>query len=65
MYADEKLILLDEDGHLALVRVSPNGMNVMAKAAVLARTAWTPPTLVGTTLYLRDRRTIMALDLKR
>src|SRR5262245_6377978 len=64
VYADGKLILLDEDGQLALVRVSPQGMNVMAKAAVLEHTAWTPPTLVGANLYLRDRRTIVALDLK-
>jgi len=27
-------------------------------------TAWTPPTLAGTALYVRDRKTIMALDLK-
>jgi len=64
VYADGKLILLDEDGQLALVRVSPQGMNVMAKAAVLEHTAWTPPTLVGANLYLRDRRTIVALDLR-
>jgi len=64
VYADGKLILLDEDGQLALVRVSPQGMNVMAKAAVLESIAWTPPTLAGTNLYLRDRRTIVALDLR-
>jgi outer membrane protein assembly factor BamB len=64
VYADGKLILLDEDGQLALVRVSPQGMNVLAKAAVLENIAWTPPTLVGTNLYLRDRRMIVALDLK-
>jgi outer membrane protein assembly factor BamB len=64
VYADGKLILLDEDGQLALVRLSPQGMNVMAKAAVLGEIAWTPPTLVGTNLYLRDRRMIVALDLR-
>jgi outer membrane protein assembly factor BamB len=64
VYADGKLILLDEDGQLALVRVSPQGMNVIATAAVLDRLSWTPPTLVGTNLYLRDQRTIVALDLK-
>jgi hypothetical protein len=64
VYADGKLILLDEEGQLALVRVSPQGMNVMAKAAVLGSIAWTPPTLAGTNLYLRDRRTIVALDLR-
>jgi outer membrane protein assembly factor BamB len=64
VYADGKLILLDEDGQLAMVRVSPQGMNVTAKAAVLGHTAWTPPTLVGANLYVRDRRMIVALDLK-
>jgi hypothetical protein len=58
------LILLDEDGQLALVRLSPRGMKVIAKAAVLEHLAWTPPTLVGTNLYLRDFRMIVALDLK-
>jgi hypothetical protein len=58
------LILLDEDGQFALVRVSPQGMNVMAKAAVLESIAWTPPTLVDTNLYLRDRKMIVALDLR-
>ena len=62
--ANGKLILLDEDGQLALVRVSPKGMTVTARAAVLQSLAWTPPTLVGTNLYLRDQRSIVALDLK-
>jgi hypothetical protein len=58
------LILLDEDGQLALVKVSPQGMKVTAKASVLERLAWTPPTLVSTSLNVRDQRTIVALDLK-
>ncbi|MGH9940696.1 MAG: hypothetical protein ACREAM_31000 [Blastocatellia bacterium] len=64
VYADGKLILLDEDGQLAMVSLSPQGMKVISKAAVLDRTAWTPPTLAGTTLYARDRKMIVALDLK-
>jgi outer membrane protein assembly factor BamB len=64
VYADGKLILLDEDGQLALVTVSQQGMKVLAKAAVMDRTAWTPPALAGTKLYVRDRKTIAALDLK-
>jgi outer membrane protein assembly factor BamB len=64
VYANGKLVLLDEDGQLALVRLTPQGMSVMAKAAVLTHTAWTPPTLAGTNLYLRDRKMIVALDLK-
>ena len=64
MYADGKLILLDEDGQLALTSLSPQGMKVLAKAAVLENIAWTPPTLAGANLYLRDRRMIVALDLR-
>jgi hypothetical protein len=30
---------------------------------LLSSLAWTPPVLVGTRLYLRDRRTMMAVDL--
>jgi len=65
VYADRKLVLLDEDGQLALVRVSPQGMSVMAKSQVLDRLSWTPPTLVGTNLYLRDQRSIVAINLRQ
>jgi outer membrane protein assembly factor BamB len=62
--ADGKLILLDEDGTLALVEVSPKGLRTLSKVSLLTSVSWTPPTLAGTKLYLRDRRQIMALDLK-
>jgi hypothetical protein len=64
VYADGKLILLDEDGNLALATLSQQGMKVISKAAVLENRAWTPPTLAGTKLYLRDRKNIVALDLR-
>lgn len=64
VYADGKAILLDEDGQLALVNFSPQGLKILAKAAVLNHLAWTPPTLVGTNLYVRDRKVLVALDLK-
>jgi outer membrane protein assembly factor BamB len=63
LYADGKVIVLDEDGVLGLATVSPQGLQVLAKASVLQHLAWTPPTLVGTTLYVRDRQTISAFDL--
>jgi len=63
LYADGKLIILDEDGNLGLATVSPQGMKVLARAPVLANLAWTPPTLAGTTLYVRDRKTIAAFNL--
>lgn len=61
--ADGKLIILDEDGNLAIATASPTGLRVISKVSVLKNLAWTVPTLVGTKLYLRDRRTIVALDL--
>jgi outer membrane protein assembly factor BamB len=60
-----RLILLDEDGNLAIATPGESGLQVHAKAAILAERAWTAPTLVGTTLYVRDRHQIMALDLGR
>ncbi len=61
--ADGKLVLLDEQGVLALATPGAKGLEVLGKAQVLSGTCWTVPTLVGTRLYLRDRTTIKALDL--
>jgi outer membrane protein assembly factor BamB len=63
VYADRKLILLDEDGTLALAAPTSTGLGLLSKAEVLSSTAWAAPTVVGTRLYLRDRATIKALDL--
>ncbi len=63
LYADGKMVVLDEDGTLGLATVSPKGLNVLARANVLTNLAWTPPTLVGTSLYVRDRQTMAAFDL--
>jgi hypothetical protein len=60
---DGKLILLDEDGQLALATATPEKFTVHSKARLLKNPARTAPTLVGTRLYIRDRKSIMALDL--
>ncbi|MBI3404196.1 MAG: hypothetical protein HY046_01915 [Acidobacteria bacterium] len=65
LLADGKLIALEEDGDLALLSVTPQGVTVLSKAKVLESLAWTVPTLAGTTLYLRDRKQVMALDLRQ
>jgi len=65
LWADGKLIVADQDGTLALCRVTPRKFELLSKASVLQSIAWTPPTLVGTRLYLRDRKTIAAYDLGR
>jgi len=65
LFADGKIILADEDGTLALCKATPEKLEVLSRASVLESIAWTPPTLVNTRLYLRDRRNITAFDLGR
>lgn len=63
VWADGKLIALDQDGYLMLANPSPKEFKVVAKSKLLENLSWTPPVLVGTKLYLRDRKTIMAVEL--
>jgi outer membrane protein assembly factor BamB len=64
IYADGRFILLDEDGNLTLASPDEQGVTIHAKVALLNNNSWTVPTLSGTTLYVRDRKSLMALDLK-
>jgi len=59
----EKLLLLDENGNLMLGRAGAKGIELHGKAALLEKSSWTAPTLVGRTLFLRDRKHVMAVDL--
>jgi outer membrane protein assembly factor BamB len=63
LFADGKMLLLDEDGHLVIATVTPEAAKVHAKAQVLERIAWTAPAIAGKTLFVRDRKNIVALDL--
>jgi hypothetical protein len=64
IYADRKVLILDQDGNLSLAAVSPAGLKVLSTApSLLKNNSWTPPTLSGTHLYIRDRHEMMALDL--
>jgi outer membrane protein assembly factor BamB len=63
LWADGKVIVLDEDGRLVLARVSPEGLEILAETPLFDTVSWTVPTLVGTTLYARDREQLVALDL--
>ncbi|MBQ00653.1 MAG: hypothetical protein CL477_08200 [Acidobacteria bacterium] len=63
LYADGKVILMEEDGDLSLVRLTPDGLETLSTVSLFNTTTWTVPTLVGTTLYARDREQIVALDL--
>lgn len=63
LYADGRLLILDQDGNLGIGVATPEKFQAIAKWPLLSSVAWSPPTLVGSRLYLRDRKVIMALDL--
>jgi outer membrane protein assembly factor BamB len=63
VWADQKLITLDQDGNLMIAHPSPQGFKIVSKAPLMTRLSWTPPVLVGTRLYMRDRQNMMAVDL--
>lgn len=61
--AGGRLVVLDDDGNLYLVSAYAGGMDVLARFRMLESPSWTAPTLIGTRLYLRDRKTIKAIEL--
>jgi outer membrane protein assembly factor BamB len=58
--AGDRLILLDEDGQLALASATREGLQVHAKSQLFDGRSWTVPTLDGAVLYARDRKSIVA-----
>ena len=53
--------MIDEDGTLVLATPSAEGLTIHSEVELLSNTSRTVPTLVGKTLYMRDRKTMMAL----
>jgi outer membrane protein assembly factor BamB len=60
--AGDHLVVLGEDGELALVRADPARLDVRARLPVLNGRCWTPPALAGGRLYLRNAREMVALE---
>lgn len=60
---DDALVLFDYEGTIALASTTPTGLEIHARAKLLEPQSFTPPTLDGHTLYLRDNQRILALDL--
>jgi hypothetical protein len=59
----DRMVLLDDEGKLTMATPGPDGLDVQGEARILSSPARTPPTLHGTTLFARDQREIVALDL--
>jgi hypothetical protein len=61
--ADGKFYFLDENGQFVIARFSPKGVNILDAYQLLTRVSWTAPTLVGTRIFMRDRKHILAVEL--
>jgi outer membrane protein assembly factor BamB len=59
----DRMIILEEDGHLALATPRPDGLTVHSKVRVMQAPSRTVPTIVGKTMFVRDFHNITALDL--
>ena len=59
-----RVLLLSEDGELALADLSPTGMKILSRKQVAVSRAWTAPAVVAGVVYIRDRATIQALRIR-
>ncbi len=59
----EKLIVLDQNGLLALTKPTRKDLTIVSQCQVTEKESFTAPVLDGTTLYVRDENNIMAFDL--
>lgn len=62
IYADGNLIVLGEQGQLALVEATPDGYREKSEFQLFKSKTWTAPTLSGGVLYVRDEHELVALD---
>lgn len=66
LFADNKILILNDTGELTLIRASITGFEQLARAKVLpGRDAWAPMALVDGKLLLRDSERLVCLDVGR
>ncbi len=58
----DRLIVLGEEGALALVEATPDKYRELAKVQMLHGRCWTPPTVAHGKLYLRNQEELVCLD---
>lgn len=66
LFADNKILILNDTGELTLIRASTRGYEPLARARVLpGRDAWAPMALVDGKLLLRDSEHLACVELGR
>lgn len=61
--ADGKLIVLGEQGELALIEATPHEYRELARAQLLTGRSWTSPSLAGGRLFVRNGEEVVSVDL--
>jgi outer membrane protein assembly factor BamB len=64
LLADNNLIVLTEDGDLALVRAAPDGHHELTRFPVLEGKTWNVPAIAGGYLLVRNLAEMAAFDLR-
>ena len=62
IYADGNLIVMGEQGQLALVEATPEAYREKSQFRMFKGKTWTMPTLADGVLYVRDEHELVALD---
>jgi outer membrane protein assembly factor BamB len=65
MRIDDRLLVLGENGRLALVECNPKEYRELARTRPFRDRCWTLPVLADGRLFLRDRREVLCLDLRK
>ena len=63
--AQGHLFILGEQGDFAMAKATPEGYQELGHMKILDYKSWTPPSLAGGRLYLRDQHNIACLDLRK
>ncbi|MEM8995139.1 MAG: PQQ-binding-like beta-propeller repeat protein, partial [Acidobacteriota bacterium] len=61
--AGAESLILDENGQLMTAVLQPDGLERRQSARLLKERSWTPPTVLGDRLFVRDQRVAVAFDL--
>ena len=61
---DDKLLILEREGAITIAEASPQGYTQISRHTLLGEKTWTPPTRIGTQIFVRDGHDAVCVDLQ-